>query len=223
MYWVVTTTEARWLFYDPEWDRSNNRYPGGPGASLREATPSLGEAESLLQRALVGYGAVDPSPEPGIPPFARCDDPVQAAAILDRIGPRIFDEAVLAVWPQLTLHPSFPAPTHDLIEVHGRGSWLGAYRFRTSRRWAAWFADTDYQGLRMWVDEVGLAWTEAERRERWIPTERRNAATLAIVAPGARFAVTRGYGAEPKDSVVMNTHCRRSASVGAARRVLATI
>ncbi len=221
-YWVVTT-KATWLFYDPVWDAPNDRYPGGPGASLREQKPSLGDAEDLLQRALVGYGAVNPAPESGSHPLARCDDPVQVAAILDRIGSRIFDEAILAVWPQLTRHPAFPARTHDLIEVHGRGSWFGAYRFRTSRRLAAWFADTDYEGLRMWVDEVGLAWTEAERRDRWIPTERRNAPTLAIVGPGMNFAMTRGYGAEPKDSVVMRTTSRRSASVGAARRVLATI
>lgn len=220
-YWVVTT-EAHWLFYDPEWARPNDRYPGGPGASLREGKPSLGEAESLMQRALVGYGAVDPAPEPSNRPLARCDDPMQVAAILDRLGSRIFDEAILAVWPQLTRHPVFPASTHNLIEVHGRGSWVGKYRFRTSQRWAAWFADTDYEGQRMWVDEVGFAWTEAEPYKWWIPTDRRNAPTLAIVAPGADFTVTRGYP-QPRDSLVMNTHGRRSASVVAARRVLATM
>ncbi len=74
----------------------------------------------------------------------------------------------------------------------------------------------------MWVDEVGFAWREAELHKGWIPTERRNAPTLAIVAPGADFAVTKGYPA-PKDSLVMNTYSRRSASVDAARRVLAAI
>jgi hypothetical protein len=206
-YWVVTPS-GHWhdcARYDP--DRGPRK-------------PSLDKANLLLQEALVGYGAVDP--ELGGRPLARCDDPVQVAAILDRIGSRIYDEAILAIWPQLTRHPAFPAPTHNLIEVQGRGSRFGEYRFQTSQRWPAWFADTDYERLRMWVDGVGFAWTEAEPHKWWIPTDRRNAPTLAIVVPGADFAVTRGYP-EPRDCLVMNTHRGRSASVKAARRVLATI
>jgi hypothetical protein len=158
----VVSVDGTWLWYDPHWDR--DRDPSASGAGLGEDKPSLDEATRLLAEALVGYGAVDPTGSEGRT-LPACTRPAEVAAILSKYGHQIYGEAAANAWVRIMDSPDAPAPTHDILQVHGRGHIFGRWRFRVATRTRAWaVGDTD-NDIREWIDEQGLVRWDADSND----------------------------------------------------------